>query len=108
MTGVKQLVFKKRRAIRARGGVNHIAQGRVFNSHERGSEEGPKGREKLMMSEERGHFLKQVLQKGWSTKSLRHRLQVHLGWGGRAAGKGEGGGADSAHCAPGALSFSPF
>lgn len=36
-------LFKKRRAIRARGGVKHVAQGRVFHSHERGSEEGPEG-----------------------------------------------------------------
>lgn len=64
--------------IRAAGRVNHVAQGKVFNSQERGSEEEPEGREKPILSKEGGHFTKQVLHKGWYPKSLEHRLQVHL------------------------------
>ena len=107
MTGVKQLVFKKRRAIRARGEVNHIAQGRVFSSHERGSE-GAEGEGEADDVRRKGPLSEASPAKRLVNKEPEAQVTGSPGLGGGTAGKGEGGGAETAHYLPGVLSFSPF
>lgn len=66
-----------------------------------------KGREKLMMSR-KGPLSEASPAKRLVNKESEAQVTGSPGLGAGTAGKGEGGGADSAHCAPGALSFSPF